>query len=104
MGKPRCNGGSTSVFWAKSPDGPWYNRAVLSPPVNGVFPHGISNPTAYIFPNGTTILLFRSYSNKLNGNTWNIHSGSYPGYTLIGLATAPHWSGPFTGRYTCVYR
>ena len=42
------------------------------------------------------MLLFRSYSNKLKGKTWNIHSGAYPGYTLIGMATAPHWAGPYT--------
>jgi hypothetical protein len=42
LGTPTCNGNSASVFWSKSPDGPWFSRAVLSPAINGVFPHGIS--------------------------------------------------------------
>ena len=45
MRAPTCNGGSTSVFYSHSPDGPWLSKAVLSPPTNGVFPFGISNPT-----------------------------------------------------------
>jgi hypothetical protein len=31
------------------------------------------------------------------GETWN-WLADYPGYTQIGIAVAPHWSGPYTVR------
>ena len=38
-----------------------------------------------------------SYSSAKNGDTWN-YNADYPGYTQIGIAIAPHWSGPYTVR------
>jgi hypothetical protein len=84
------------VFHSTSPDGPWESTSVLSPPINNVFPYAVANPTPLIFKNGSVLLLFRSYSTSKSGGTmWN-WNGDYPGYTQIGMATAPHWKGPYT--------
>ena len=47
-------------------------------------------------------MLYRSYSDVRTGTTWNV-GAPYPGYTLIGLATAPHWSGPYSLRNVPIF-
>lgn len=84
------------------PDGPWTNVALVSPPANGVFPFDVANPTPYIFPNGSVLMLYRSYSNLRTGGTWQ-WGAPYPGYTMIGVATAPHWRGPYTLHPTPIF-
>ena len=99
---PYCGGGSTAVFYSASPDGPWQQKAVAAPSPEGGFPYAVANPTAHIFENGTTILLYRSYSAVRTGGTWNV-GAPYPGYTLIGLGVAPHWSGPYMMSYFPIF-
>ena len=57
------------------------------------------NPTAHVLPNGTTLVLFRTYHKNLTqckalGAVIRPASG-YPGCTLIGLARAPAWDGEY---------
>jgi hypothetical protein len=80
-----CNDYGTSVLSAPSPAGPWTAATVIAPPPspNG-FPRSADNPSALIFPDGRTWVMFRSYN----------RTGKY--HSVIGMARAPHWSGPYT--------
>ena len=80
-----CTDYGTSVLSAPSPSGPWTAATVIAPaPSPSGFPRSADNPSALIFPNGSTWVMFRSYN-----RTGKFHS-------VIGMARAPHWSGPFT--------
>jgi hypothetical protein len=80
-----CDDYGTNVLSGPSPTGPWTAATVISPaPSPTGFPRSADNPSALILPNGTTWVMFRSY-NK---------TGKY--HSVIGMARAPHWSGPYT--------
>ena len=51
----------------------------------------VSNPSVHFFDNGSALLAFRSKVMP-GGNNASQHVGE----EVIGLATAPHWSGPYT--------
>jgi len=117
----------TSVFRSKSPYGPWTQHLLRTKPkaakmINGVAWPGCNsnidpqlcsvpdnlggNPTALILPNGTTIVLFRTFHNNITAcellgavirdkgcvGKPGCPNG-YPGCTLIGLAVADSWDG-----------
>ena len=112
-----------SIFVSESPYGPWTQQMPWVVPgsgtqeINGVpwakgIRHVKGNPTALILENGTTLVFFRRYIGEENGKGWkdcvklgvvvrNYTGGfpnpenSYPGCTVVGLARAPHWSGPY---------
>jgi hypothetical protein len=100
----------TSVFVSRSPAGPWEQHllelrghdinGVAWPPTNSTSRLGRrnGNPTAYVFANGTTLLLFRSeYRTDADCvAVGGILTATYrPGCTLVGLARAESWRGPF---------
>eukprot|EP01043_Picozoa_sp_COSAG02_P050836 COSAG02_NODE_5276_length_4478_cov_1.851108_1_plen_234_part_10 len=100
----------TSVFVSASPTGPWEQHllelkghtinGVAWPPTNSTSRLGRrnGNPTAYIFENGTVLLLFRS-EYATDGDcvaVGGILTATYrPGCTLVGLARAQSWRGPY---------
>lgn len=90
-----------SIFYSESPWGPWQQHMISVPQVtvNGItWPGYTGNPSPLILPNGTSILLFRNYigeNDKCIRAGGRPSKGSYPGCTLIGLARAPHWRGPY---------
>ena len=110
---PKCGHTAerTSVFVSASPAGPWEQHllelrghdinGVTWPPTNSTSRLGRrnGNPTAYIFENGTTVLLFRSeYATDADCvAVGGILTTTYrPGCTLVGLARAhTSWRGPY---------
>jgi hypothetical protein len=74
---------------AKHPNGPW-KRANGGNPILEPGPRGswddifTTNPTPYIFPNGSALLIYKARSFE------NINTMS------TGVAFAEHWSGPYT--------
>jgi hypothetical protein len=61
------------------------------------------NPTAVILPNGTTLVMFRgggdnhTQCRKLGVVVRSAADGNgYPGCTVVALARAEHWSGPYS--------
>ena len=108
-----------SIFVSDSPWGPWTQQMPWVVPgsgtqqINGVnWAKGMryigGNPTALILKNGTTLVFFRggagnwSDCRKLGVVVRNFSAGfpndenGYPGCTVVGLARAPHWSGPYS--------
>lgn len=77
---------------APHPAGPWAPRG--SPAFSGTgrgWLGWVSNPSVHFFGNGSALLAFRA--KVMAGGD----SASQPvGEEVIGLATAPHWSGPYT--------
>lgn len=75
------------VAWADSLEGPWQRSDLPLLPVcpQTFYSFLTSNPSPWIFPNGRTVMLFKS-------RKWEhgVHSAM-----MIGLATADHPSGPF---------
>ena len=64
-------------------DGPWERVS------NGAWPYGCNNPAAWIFPNGTTLLVCKR---------------GWPETFRMQVAVAPHWRGPYrVARLTEVY-
>ena len=85
----RNSNGQIVMAWAPSVEGPWQQRVIL--PYHATSNPGAwdcqnNNPTATIMPNGTVLLVFRA--NPCEGR----------GSESLGIATAPHWSQPFTRR------
>ena len=79
-----CSDYGTSVLSAPSPAGPWTAATVIAPPPSPTgFPRSADNPSALIFPDGRAWVMFRSYN----------RTGKY--HSVIGMARAPHWSGPY---------
>jgi len=78
----------SSVLYSKSLYGPWNNLQVLSPQVPNKYPYSTDNPAPYIFPNGTTYCMYRS---------WNQNADPNVNRSLVGLAYADKWDGiPYT--------
>ena len=78
-----CGGEFTEVLAAPTLEGPWafstaFGPSQASPPS---FPFSVDNPSPYFFPNGSVMVMFRSYQ---------------PYHSQIGIARAPHWRGPWT--------
>lgn len=110
----------TSVFVSRNPYGPWtqtrlWTNGAAAKRINGVpwpgceshfdpqlckVPNNLGgNPTALILPNGTTLLLFRTYYSNMTqckalGAVTRRGSG-YPGCTLVGLARASAWDAEY---------
>ena len=81
------------MAWSKSVYGPWEEKIILDP-----WP-GLTNrsswlcqtncPSVVFAPNGTAVMAFRSVQcDRLNSNSTVKEK--------IAIATAPHWSGPYT--------
>jgi hypothetical protein len=88
------------------PAGPWTNfSGVIEVNVTGSeFPHSTGNPSAYVFPNGTTIVMFRSSPGDIgvmrsSEATWN-SSYLLPGETIFGPdgPNTPHLEDTFIYR------
>ena len=77
---------------AQHPAGPWTARGSAAFTGLGRGWLGwVSNPSVHFFANGSALLSFRSKVMPGGDNA------SQPvGEEVIGLATAPHWSGPYT--------
>ena len=77
---------------APHPAGPWTPRGSAAFTGTGSGWLGwVSNPSVHFFSNGSALLAFRSKVMAGGG------SASLPvNEEVIGLATAPHWSGPYT--------
>jgi len=75
------------VLYSDSLNGPWNNIQVLAPKVPNTFPYSTDNPAPYIFPNGTTYVMYRS---------WNQNGDPNTNRSLVGLAYADKWMGPYT--------
>jgi len=71
---------------SKHPNGPW---ARLDQPILGAGPRGAwddqftTNPTPYVFPNGSALLIYKARSRESMG------------VMSTGVAFAKHWSGPY---------
>ena len=84
-------GGRPTIHWAKSLEGPWTSVGPAKvdwgkqgQPPNG----GTSNPSPYIFPNGTTLLIARGQDARtVNGHRIVGHN--------IFLFRAPHWNATY---------
>ena len=77
---------------APHPAGPWTPRGSAAFTGTGTGWMGwISNPSVHFFPNGSALLAFRSKVMPGGDN-----ASQRVGSEVIGLATAPHWSGPYT--------
>lgn len=79
-----CDGASTNILHAQSPDGPWarLNAPIVKSPTMGS-PYQVDNPTVTFFPNGSLLMLGRG------GNPAAMA-------TSDGVITAPSWRGPYT--------
>ena len=84
---PLANAQRIGVAYRKQGETKWQRSAspILSTREGKWDSTRVSNPAGVVFPNGTTVLAYRG-----NGNT---------GHGGIGVATAPHWSGPYTHLY-----
>jgi hypothetical protein len=86
---------STFVERAPSLDGPWthFNNnqgvTVVYPP--GSWATSMTNPAAFIFPNGTTLLYYRADQCP---KTWGALAPA-----CIGVAIADSWEGPYTSLF-----
>lgn len=80
---PTCGGGFTELLSAPSLQGPWSFSTAFGPPSTTppTFPFSVDNPAPLFFPNGSLLVMFRSYQ---------------PYNSTIGIARAPHWKGPWT--------
>ena len=83
-----CDGYSTNVLYASSPDGPWLNASTVFVPTHPnasyPFPMSADNPSPLFLADGSLLVMFRSYN------------GKGPFRSAIGMARAPHWRGPYT--------
>ena len=84
---PLANAQRIGVAYRKQGETTWQRSAspILSTREGKWDSTRVSNPAGIVFPNGTTVLAYRG-----NGNT---------GHGGIGVATAAHWSGPYTHLY-----
>jgi len=73
------------VLSATSLDGPWTDNYLFSPPSGQEWPKSTDNPSAYFFPNGSVMIMFRS---------WFMLNATTP-QSWIGVATANNWTGPY---------
>lgn len=79
--------GVINVLNSRSPNGPWQEHTDILRNCANEDGFSYTNPGAYIFPNGTVLLAYRV--------------ARYPETTYIshiGIATAPHYTGPYTCR------
>lgn len=82
-----CGGPFTSILFADNPNGPWnvINAIGPSPNASVPFPRSVDNPSPFFFPNGSVLVMFRSYTRQ------------FPLYhSVIGIARASSWRGPYT--------
>ena len=82
--------GTPQISHSKAVDGPWTTAALQTETLStlaGWNPDSTDNPAPWIFPNGSVMLLFRSY----DGSAWGTDNG-----TLIGRATAEGWNRTYT--------
>ena len=77
---PTCGGGFTELLSAPSLQGPWDFSTAFGPSVSGGFPHSVDNPSPLFFPNGSALVMFRSY---------------LPYQSQIGVARGESWRGPW---------
>jgi len=75
--------GYMTLAYSSSPTGPFtpLGSAILTGR-SGQWDSMVTNPAAWIFPNGTVLLVYRG---KSSNNT-----------ELLGIASAPTWKGPYT--------
>ena len=74
------------------PAGPWTPRGSAAfTGIGSGWLGWVSNPSVHFFPNGSALLAFRSKVMPGGNN-----ASQRVGEEVIGLATAPHWSGPYT--------
>lgn len=66
-------------------EGPWTDNYLFSPVPGQDWPKSTDNPSAYFFPNGSVMIMFRS---------WYMLNATTP-QSWIGIATAPSWQGPY---------
>lgn len=81
-----CGGiGSVSILYADAPSGPWTPLGYVllnGSSAPGAWDQSVSNVAPHILPNGTVLLAYRGKdANKRE---------------LLGVASAPHWRGPYT--------
>lgn len=86
----------TNVLRATSPSGPWTLTAPLLDVDHPAMLHAdgtpwvFANPSALLLPNGTALLMYRDFLQKLE----------FPATNVIGLAVSDNgWEGPYT-RFT----
>lgn len=81
-----------SYLSAPHPAGPWTPRGSAAFTGRGEGWLGwVSNPAVHMYVNGTTLLAFRS--KVMPGDD---SASQRVGKEVIGLASAPHWSGPYS--------
>jgi len=82
---------------APHPAGPWTPRGSAAFAGTGAGWLGwVSNPSVHFFPNGSALLAFRAKVMPGGGGEGGSPLHAPVGEEVIGLATAPHWSGPYT--------
>jgi hypothetical protein len=75
-----CGGEFTELLTAPSLQGPWAFATAFGPNASGGWPFTVDNPSPLLLPNGSALVMFRSYA---------------PYDSLIGLARAASWRGPW---------
>lgn len=76
-----------SLYTSKALDGPWERYGVvLGPDYEGTWDEDTTNPSPWVLPNGTVLLMYRGCVVRQPG----CH-GEY-----MGVASAPRWQGPYT--------
>ena len=78
------------IATSKSPNGPWKRRdqPILDPKPNTFYSFFTSNPAPWINKDGSVLMLFKS---RAYNKTFPFQSNM-----MIGVATAPHYEGPYT--------
>lgn len=78
---------NVTLFTSASMGGPWTRFGiVLGPNDEGTWDEDTSNPSPWMLPNGTVLLMYRGCVVYGGGCTKE----------CIGIASAPHWRGPYT--------
>eukprot|EP00041_Stephanoeca_diplocostata_P038457 m.1517851 g.1517851 ORF g.1517851 m.1517851 type:complete len:1260 (-) comp25219_c0_seq4:160-3939(-) len=78
---------NVTLFTSPSMHGPWTRFGIaLGPNDEGTWDEDTSNPSPWVLPNGTVLLMYRGCVVYGGGCTKE----------YIGIASAPHWRGPYT--------
>eukprot|EP00039_Didymoeca_costata_P004845 m.76552 g.76552 ORF g.76552 m.76552 type:complete len:395 (-) comp12563_c0_seq6:24-1208(-) len=82
-----------TLYTAANISGPWTRFGiVLGSDSEGSWDEDTSNPSPWVFPNGTVLLMYRGC--KLDSDCNSTICGCRDEY--IGLSSAPSWKGPYT--------
>lgn len=91
---------SILISTATSPAGPWSEPIgpILGRGSDGDWDYIVTNPSPVILENGTVLLYYRGTPKYWGDDKLRDTSKDLP--ESVGVAIAPHWSGPYTKRFS----